>query len=308
MRRYHVIIILILLLTGNGVFSQDIISPADGMNITGSPAVITFRWEDDGSMYYLEVYAGANVIYSKPVSGGFFALNLPPNQYRWKLRKFYQGQYIEYMDFKTITISTEMSFDFSGRKGASGGYGSSGRAGESWSDGRYRDASPGMDGGPGQDGEDGGSVNVILQDAGDFVKVLITSGREIKDFYLARSSNPLCISANGGNGGDGGMGGSGGTVQRMSGAYGDPYATSSMRNGGRGGRGGDGGNGGNGGRGGTVTIKCPDESFRRYVRVTVNGGAGGRGGAGGPGGNPAGTTGSRGSEGKNGLPGEILYE
>lgn len=87
-----------------------------------------------------------------------------------------------------------------------GRHGNSGSAGESWSDGRFYTGRSGSQGSRGQDGENGSDVNVILQDATDFVRVFISSDTETKDFLLAKSSEPVFVSANGGNGGDGGNG------------------------------------------------------------------------------------------------------
>ena len=179
---------------------------------------------------------------------------------------------------QSFQLSSELEFNFDGKKGESGkdGHSSSGQ-------GQFRSPTSsinGQDGKPGQNGGNGQDVQVTVSPAGDYRELRIQSPLITKTFLLVDSS-PITISTRGGDGGDGGQGGHGGVGYfEVVGNNRFVQARSFPP-----GIGGDGGAGGEGGRGGNVTVNT--SGLKQEVRVDNFGGAGGRGGAGGAGGTAA---------------------
>jgi hypothetical protein len=304
-------ILLLLTLSITSVCAADAVSPPQGMKIVGQPCLVTFRWPSDGSLHYLEVYASGRVIYSKPAGGDCFALALPPNDYKWRVRKFINGEYREVMDFVSFSVSSEMALRCEGKPGGCGTPGAEGARGWSREDGAFDNGRAGAEGLSGGNGRDGSDVIVTLQDSGDFIHTLVSSGGVSRDFFLSKSSAPYTINAAGGQGGDGGPGGRGGNVDMVSTTYAPDYRVNTGQPGGffgMGGSGGSGGNGGDGGAGGAVTVTSRGGDFRAYVTVNNGGGKAGRGGPGGPGGSPGGAHGAAGRDGRDGPAGKVIYE
>jgi len=285
------------------VLAADQYSPPNRLTITGLPCYVTFRWPDDGSMYYLEVLASGRSVYSRPASGSSLTLSLPANDYRWKVRKFYNGEYHEITDFQDFRVSADIAFSFNGSPGYQGADGGMGSRGWVTMDGRRQYANNGERGENGGNGSSGRDVTVILEDSGDYLKVVITCETDVKELYLSKSSRPLSISACGGRGGDGGSGGSGGVsdiVDRQE-IYQKTLCPIA-------GDGGDGGNGGDGGKGGTVKVISRGGDFSRFIEAAVSGGEAGKGGQAGTGGNLGGQSGYPGCSGKTGESGKVVIE
>jgi len=299
---------LVLCLTfvlASAAIGADQYSPPRGISFAGVPCYVVFRWPDDGSMYYLEVLASGSTVHSRAVSGSSMTLSLPPNDYRWRIRKFYNGEYHEIMELQDFKVISEIAFSFDGTPGNQGMSGERGSQGWVGNDGRFQNANSGNSGGDGGDGMTGKDVSVLLEDAGDYLKVAIKSESNAREFYLSKSSRPLSISSRGGRGGDGGAGGLGGTVDMSQSTGYSNYPGTVYR---YGGSGGNGGNGGDGGRGGNITVISRGGDFRKFVEAIVRGGDGGRGGQGGSGGNPGGSNGSPGNNGREGESGKVVFE
>lgn len=237
---------LMILWSSHPISAQEALSPPDGAKITGNPCNVLFRWDSEDTMYYLEVLTpGDYPVFSRPVGGGAISLPLAPDSdYKWRLKKFYSGEYREFMPFRRLSLWSNLNFTYDGAAGKSGEMGE-----------------------PGQD------VKVIIKESGDFYNVMILANSGMTEFYLVRASAPVVISARGGAGGRGpaGLPGRPGMIS----AYGGEI---------NGAPGGPGGPGGDGGNGGTVTVESVDGDFSQMIKAHVEGGPGGRGGPGGPGG------------------------
>ncbi|MHC9542202.1 MAG: hypothetical protein AB9903_22050 [Vulcanimicrobiota bacterium] len=295
-------ICLVIMLTSY-TWAADQYSPPGRLTLAGLPCYVVFRWPDDGSMYYLEVLASGRSVYSKPVSGSSFTLSLPPNDYKWRVRKFYNGEYHEIMELQDFRVSADISFSFTGKSGYQGASGERGSRGWASMDGRRQNANIGGRGEDGGNGSSGKDVTVVLEDSGDYLKIVITCDTDLKELYLSKSSRPLSISARGGRGGDGGSGGSGGAfdIVDQQGNYNSNFYQIA-------GSGGDGGNGGDGGKGGIITVTSRGGDFIKFIEAIVTGGDGGKGGQGGTGGNPGGQNGNTGSSGRTGESGKVVLE
>ncbi len=302
-----IVLMILTVSLSSPALAADQYSPPRGMSIAGVPCYVVFRWPDDGSMYYLEVFASGISVYSKPVKGSSFTLSLPPNDYKWRIRKFYNGEYHEIMDFQNFSVSANIAFSYDGVQGYQGQSGAQGNRGWAGTDGRYGYASNGGRGGDGGNGNPGRDIQVKLEDAGDYLKVVITSNNDLKEIYLSKSSRPLSISSRGGRGGDGGNGGPGGIMEdfRQAGSSGYQNAPVPYLYGGSGGAG---GNGGDGGNGGTVNVISRGGDFTKYIDSRVTGGEGGKGGPGGNGGDPGGQYGPAGRDGRTGGNGKTTLE
>lgn len=245
--------LLLLLLFTAPVLAQ--ISPPDKARLVGTDPVVTFRWPGKANQsYFLQILAGTAEAYAEPVKGNSIELRLRPGPlYRWKVSHMVGGGYRTVAEGQ-FQLSSDLVFDFNGRRGKDGL--------EAPRSGSYNVP---HDGGAGERGGDAPNLRVELVPGEEYTAVTISGAPATRRFLLLPGSGPLQIFAQGGDGGDGGAGSQGypGYFEFYNG-----YVTYT------GVPGGNGGPGGAGGSGGTVEIVGPAE----LVEVHNEGGHGGQGG------------------------------